>query len=72
VERAQLFNDSMRLWGHRYIYDGNDLSRRLREAGFADITRFEPGESDTPALRNLEQHSVAGNAADAMSIEAVK
>jgi predicted SAM-dependent methyltransferase len=72
VERAQLFNDLLRLWGHRYIYDGSDLSRRLREAGFAAVERFEPGESNTPALKDLEQHSVAGNAADGMSFEAVK
>ena len=34
-ERAcQIFNDYMRLWGHRYVYDEEDLTAKLEQVGF--------------------------------------
>ena len=71
--RCQLFNDLVRLWGIRYTYDEEDLSRRLRETGFADIERVEPSESLHPALRGLERHGEPWvNQAEALCLEATR
>lgn len=69
---AQILNDFLRLWGHRYVYDEEDLSARLLAAGFVDVVRREPGESDHEALGHLEQHGAAEwvNHAEAMCLEA--
>ena len=70
---CQLFNDVVRLWGIRYTYDEEDLTRRLRETGFADIERVEPGESRHAALRGLEQHGEPWvNRAEALCLEATR
>ncbi len=70
---CQLFNDVVRLWGIRYTYDEDDLTRRLRETGFADIERVEPGESRHAALRGLERHGEAWvNRAEALCLEATR
>jgi predicted SAM-dependent methyltransferase len=71
---ARLFNDFLRLWGHRHVYDEQDLTAKLHAAGFASVTRHEPGASDHSALRGIERHGDAGwvNAAEAMCLEATK
>jgi predicted SAM-dependent methyltransferase len=71
---GQIFNDYMRLWGHRYIYDEPDLRARLQAAGFDAIERREPGESPHAPLRGLERHGGEDwiNRAEAMSLEATK
>jgi predicted SAM-dependent methyltransferase len=72
-ERAcQILNDYLRLWGHRYVYDEEDLRAKLREAGFEAIERCEPGESEHPLLRGLESHGGIEwvNRAEAMCLEA--
>jgi predicted SAM-dependent methyltransferase len=70
---CQLFNDTVRLWGIRYTYDEEDLSRRLRETGFADIERVEPGESRHAALRGLERHGEPWvNRSEALCLEATR
>lgn len=71
---CQVFNDFLRLWGHRHIYDEDDLSARLRSAGFTDVTRHEPGSSPHHELRDLEGHGDAEwvNRAEAMCLEAVR
>ena len=70
---CQLFNDLVRLWGIRYTYDEEDLTRRLRETGFADIERVEPSESRHPALRGLERHGEPWvNRAEALCLEATR
>jgi predicted SAM-dependent methyltransferase len=71
---CQLFNDYMRLWGHRWIYDEEDLSARLLGAGFARVERHETGESPHGPLRGLERHGGADwvNKAEAMCLEAVR
>jgi predicted SAM-dependent methyltransferase len=53
---CQVLNAELRLWGHQYVYDEQDLSAKLSEAGFREVTRVEAGESAHPALRGLEQH----------------
>jgi predicted SAM-dependent methyltransferase len=41
-------------WGHQWLYDREELHRRLREAGFSIVTDKEWGASDEPALQNRE------------------
>lgn len=69
---CQILNDYLRLWGHRYVYDEQDLRARLEGAGFEDVERIEPGESRHPLLRGLERHGGADwvNRAEAMCLEA--
>jgi predicted SAM-dependent methyltransferase len=74
-ERAcQVFNDLMHRWGHRYIYDEEDLRAKLIAAGFREVTRREPGQSPHEALRGLESHAGADwvNQAEAMCLEAAR
>ena len=52
--RAEMFNVSMRWWGHQYLYDGEELERRLRDAGFTTIRRCGYGVSTVAALAGLE------------------
>jgi predicted SAM-dependent methyltransferase len=70
---CQILNDCLRLWGHRYIYDEQDLRAELEAAGFENVERAEPGESRHPLLRGLERHGGAEwvNRAEAMCLEAV-
>ena len=52
--RAEMLNISFRWWGHQWLYDREELHRRLQEAGFTIIRDVEWGNSDIPELRNLE------------------
>jgi predicted SAM-dependent methyltransferase len=69
---ARILNDYLRLWGHRHIYDEQDLTVCLTAAGFADVVRNEPGDSAFAALRGVERHGSADwvNRAEAMCLEA--
>ena len=74
-ERAcQILNDSLRLWGHQYIYDEEDLRASLLDAGFESVERAEAGESPHRALRGLESHSGPEwlNRAEVMCLEATR
>lgn len=51
---AEMLNVALRDWGHRYVYDYDDLHHRLSTAGFTDIQRVEWGRSEHPELRDLE------------------
>ena len=52
--RAEMLNISFRWWGHQWLYDREELHRRLREAGFTIIRDVEWGNSEITELRNLE------------------
>lgn len=71
---CQTLNDDLRLWGHQYIYDQEDLSAKLVEAGFGSVVRVEAGESPHPALRGLESHGGPEwfNRAAVMCLEATR
>jgi predicted SAM-dependent methyltransferase len=71
---CQMLNDYLRLWGHQYVYDEGDLTARLRDAGFVDVQRAEPGESRHAAFCSLERHGGAEwvNRAEAMCLEATR
>lgn len=51
---AEWINMSFRWWGHKWLYDWEELERRLREAGFTHITQCKLKKSEHPELRNLE------------------
>ncbi len=52
---ALLLNYALRSWGHRYLYDFDELDLRLRQAGFAKVDPQEIGKSLHPELVGLEQ-----------------
>lgn len=59
---AHAINQSFHGWRHKFIYDEMTLTQALAGAGFRNIVRVEPGESDDEHLRGLEQHgSYVGN-----------
>jgi predicted SAM-dependent methyltransferase len=51
---AEMINITFRWWGHQWLYDANELERRLKEARFEHITLCEIGKSKYPELCNLE------------------
>ena len=74
---AHVINQSFHGWRHKFIYDEPTLVQALQGAGFASITRVEPGQSGDDNLRGIEQHGeyVGSEAAmryETMVFEAVK
>jgi predicted SAM-dependent methyltransferase len=57
--RCHVINQMFGAYGHRFIYDQRTLTQLLADAGFGDIVRWEPGDSDDPALRGVESHGRA-------------
>ena len=41
-------------WGHKWLYDWEELERRLKEAGYTNVKRCKQGKSTHPELRGLE------------------
>ena len=52
--RTEMLNISFHHWGHQWLYDREELHRRLSEAGFADILNVELGTSVVPEFCNRE------------------
>ena len=52
--RAERINISFRWWGHKWLYDWEELERRLKESGCEKIERYKLFESEHRALKNLE------------------
>lgn len=52
--RAEWMNMSFRWWGHEWLYDWEELERRLRQAGFTKMKRCKLRKSKYPELSNLE------------------
>lgn len=53
--RAEMLNVAFRNWGHKWLYDEEELVRRLAEAGFAETMFMGWGDSLDPQLRALER-----------------
>lgn len=51
---ARMLNYALREWGHKYVYDSDDLEMRLRAAGFAEVHRRAWRESPHAELCNRE------------------
>ncbi len=52
--RAEMINIAFRHWDHKWLYDREELHRRLREAGFESLRDCKLKESDVPELCGLE------------------
>lgn len=52
--RAELLNMNFSWWGHKWLYDWEELERRLGEAGFTKVKRCEWGKSEYTELCDLE------------------
>ncbi len=51
---CRLLNESMRLWGHVFLYDEEELRQMLGEAGFRSIDRVPYRKSRHAPLEGLE------------------
>ena len=64
--RAELLNINLRWWGHQWLYDWEELERRLREAGFTKITQCRLRQSTTQELQGLETRNESSLIAEAI------
>lgn len=54
-----VINNAFRNFGHQFIYDRATLQSAMENAGFIDIARYVPGDSDDELLREVESHGKA-------------
>ncbi|AUB56977.1 hypothetical protein BK008_00675 [Methanobacterium sp. MZ-A1] len=52
--RGQMINVSFRFWGHKYLYNEEDLKNSLIKADFKCLNRCRLNKSNYPELENLE------------------
>jgi len=52
--RGQMLNISFRWWGHKYLYNEEDLKNQLIKAGFLKIMRCNWNKSNHAELYNLQ------------------
>ena len=52
--RAEMVNMSFSWWGHKWIYDWEELQRRFKELGYTKIKRCKNGKSRFKELQSLE------------------
>jgi len=57
---CQLLNEGLRLWEHQFVYDLNELTLLLREAGWQEITAVGWQQSEHPELQGLETRPFHG------------
>jgi SAM-dependent methyltransferase len=58
-KRCYVINQMFMAYKHRFIYDQETLAAIVRDAGFVDVVRREPGESEDPVLQGVEGHGRA-------------
>ncbi len=51
---CQLMNEGMRSWGHQFLYDRDELTALLHQAGFTAIRTMPHRQSEHLALTGLE------------------
>jgi len=49
-----MVNESMRWWGHQFLYDEEELTALLKAVGFGSVHRVQWGVSENLSLQNLE------------------
>lgn len=54
---AEMLNLSMREWGHKFLFNAEDLCLRLNRTGFVHLKQETPGKSAHGALKDLETRS---------------
>ena len=52
--RAEMVNIAFREWGHQYLYNKEELERRLKEAGFENVYKQKRNRSRYSELENIE------------------
>lgn len=52
--RAEWINMSFRWWDHKWLYDWEELVRRLKEVGYENAVRCKLRDSQYAELKNLE------------------
>jgi len=52
--KAEMINIAFRWWGHKHLYNKEELARALSAAGFSRFYFPLPGQSDYPDLQGLE------------------
>lgn len=52
--KAERINVGFRWWGHKWLYNWEELDRRLKEAGCKNIQRVKLNDSMHTELKNLE------------------
>jgi len=52
--RAESFNIAMRNWGHQYVYNFEEIGRRLKEVGFSNISLCNFNKSSYKELCDME------------------
>lgn len=52
--KAEMINVSFRFWGHQWLYDSEELKRRLKEIGYKNIKFCKLRKSKYKELKNLE------------------
>jgi predicted SAM-dependent methyltransferase len=65
---CQMLNGSVRLWGHQFIYDFEEINLLLHKAGFEKVQQVAWRESSYEALKGLENRPHQGD----LIVEAVK
>jgi predicted SAM-dependent methyltransferase len=65
---CQMLNEGMRLWGHQFVYDLDELTLLLKEAGFRHVNQAAWRESRHPELKGLECRPFHGE----IIVEAIK
>ena len=51
-----VINNAFRNWGHQFLYDGELMEMAMQVAGFTNIRRCLPSESDDMNLRGIDSH----------------
>lgn len=54
ANRCEMLNFGMRLWGHKHLYNEEELIRVARMAGLEPLRRCEHGVSEVPMLASRE------------------
>lgn len=58
---AEALNIDFRWWGHQWLYDWEELERRLKDAGCIKIKKCNLNESEYLELQNLETRGLASS-----------
>ncbi len=51
---CRLVNEGLRSWGHKFVYDADELRKLLEDVGFVQVTAVAWRESAHPELSGLE------------------
>ncbi len=67
--RAELININFRAWGHQWLYDWEELERRLKQAGYKEVVKMKIHHSTHSELCNLETRNESTLIAEARKEE---